>query len=531
MKALCKKSTLRAGRPRSKTVAAPELEKLQDTNCPSSVQQQIINHTPLSSSCGTNRTSISQVRCAPFLHYGLGEAAVDEETRYQLDDQSHTLNEEAEEISTNSQLQIDVCTLVTEITYSRTEHTDNDLTTSFETTFNTLLDSTNAIGEETLDTSSASFFGAHYSSKFSDEATKDVSPLLIKAEDSNASFGEARPQFMIHAKRSLSADVASNSSHEAQSHSTPVSSDVFGATRESSEAIDSSSSLLIGRNQRHKMNKPVACIAPRRRMTVASEPRHDRQQIDKEKGRQVHEPAECHIVSHRSIELSGEQSYAFQELIQGSLKRPSHFNASVSDNQHDSVVSIDAALGYGRMSPSGERDSDNCLLCDLCGGLAKRLTTMEPCGHRACSVCCQSGINQVTATPPRPHTCAACHQLVISITLHKENNQSPLLDIPDISSGHERHGDDRIENFVESGMTFEVNRKSRTGPATLLQSSISNPVCRPFSSFSSSAYVDTYMSIDCKGGGSPTQFVHRYKDACRERSCSNYFSYKSASEK
>jgi hypothetical protein len=111
---------------------------------------------------------------------------------------------------------------------------------------------------------------------------------------------------------------------------------------------------------------------------------------------------------------------AFQQLIQSMAKeRPSH-SALLSDVEPVAMESIDAVLDYRRSSPSSMPCEAATPSCDLCGALARRLTILEPCGHFACAACCSSGLNQVTATPPRPHVCASCHCHVHGITLYKK---------------------------------------------------------------------------------------------------------------
>lgn len=57
--------------------------------------------------------------------------------------------------------------------------------------------------------------------------------------------------------------------------------------------------------------------------------------------------------------------------------------------------------------------------CELCGAKSSLLTTLFPCCHRACSFCMSSGLNQVSTSPPRDHTCAACGTHVDDIEIDK----------------------------------------------------------------------------------------------------------------
>lgn len=87
------------------------------------------------------------------------------------------------------------------------------------------------------------------------------------------------------------------------------------------------------------------------------------------------------------------------------------------DEVHPSAVA--SALQYYRTSPSRPPtyDGGQRLPCELCGALILRWAILLPCGHRACTACCCSGVNQVSTTPPREHTCAACSTPVQGISL------------------------------------------------------------------------------------------------------------------
>lgn len=118
--------------------------------------------------------------------------------------------------------------------------------------------------------------------------------------------------------------------------------------------------------------------------------------------------------------ITSDQSVmAFQELIDAIRnERPIKSNA-IEEATPAEPQSIGAVLAYQRHSPTGHRLNEVGQECELCGSVALRLTILEPCGHLSCAVCCSSGLNQVTATPPRPHLCAACHTPVVGITLRK----------------------------------------------------------------------------------------------------------------
>lgn len=57
--------------------------------------------------------------------------------------------------------------------------------------------------------------------------------------------------------------------------------------------------------------------------------------------------------------------------------------------------------------------------CELCGAKSSLLTILFPCCHRACSICMSSGLSQVSTSPPRDHTCAACGTYVNDIGIDK----------------------------------------------------------------------------------------------------------------
>lgn len=132
--------------------------------------------------------------------------------------------------------------------------------------------------------------------------------------------------------------------------------------------------------------------------------------------------------SRGDMVTSDQSVMAFQELIDAIRnERPTKSNA-IEEATPAEPQSIGAVLAYQRHSPSGHHPSEVGQECELCGSVALRLTILEPCGHLSCAVCCSSGLNQVTATPPRPHLCAACHTPVAGITLRKgpTSQESPV---------------------------------------------------------------------------------------------------------
>ncbi|PWN49699.1 hypothetical protein IE53DRAFT_131432 [Violaceomyces palustris] len=99
------------------------------------------------------------------------------------------------------------------------------------------------------------------------------------------------------------------------------------------------------------------------------------------------------------------------------------------------------ALDCHRSSPSRLTVKvDGKSPCELCGALSVCLTTLHPCNHRACAVCCSSGINQVSTSPPRRHVCATCQVPVESISLPPR--QATILETSGLASGkHQPHYD------------------------------------------------------------------------------------------
>ncbi|CAO1629356.1 unnamed protein product [Parajaminaea phylloscopi] len=82
-------------------------------------------------------------------------------------------------------------------------------------------------------------------------------------------------------------------------------------------------------------------------------------------------------------------------------------------------LTVASSLRYHRASPTHTSLLEACnrLPCELCGALILNWAILLPCGHRACTACCCSGVNQVSTTPPRKHTCAACQTIVENISL------------------------------------------------------------------------------------------------------------------
>jgi hypothetical protein len=120
---------------------------------------------------------------------------------------------------------------------------------------------------------------------------------------------------------------------------------------------------------------------------------------------------------------------AFQELVDQIVRSPT---------TGTEAVAVAAAVGAGefrRLSPSLSSPKTTMKSsCDLCGSLCLVLTTLEPCGHRACPTCTSSGINQVSTSPPRKHTCASCHTPVEGISLGmRERSGSTASDMTNTS--------------------------------------------------------------------------------------------------
>lgn len=99
---------------------------------------------------------------------------------------------------------------------------------------------------------------------------------------------------------------------------------------------------------------------------------------------------------------------------------PHQHHHELHEPRSEGNVAITASnLQYHRKSPTRApiHEFDTSLPCELCGSLVLRWAILLPCGHRACTACCCSGVNQVSTTPPRPHTCAACQICVTGIAL------------------------------------------------------------------------------------------------------------------
>lgn len=141
----------------------------------------------------------------------------------------------------------------------------------------------------------------------------------------------------------------------------------------------------------------------------------------------------AHSSSSASTPEEEEESLnALQHLIQDMTKKRAQHSAVLENIQPVDDQSINAVMEYRSASPTGKHDrTKSSPTCDLCGAIALRMTILEPCRHWACAACCSSGLNQVTATPPRPHVCAACHTPVKGISLRKSSvSETPTKKTP-----------------------------------------------------------------------------------------------------
>ncbi|PWN38028.1 uncharacterized protein FA14DRAFT_22235 [Meira miltonrushii] len=133
-------------------------------------------------------------------------------------------------------------------------------------------------------------------------------------------------------------------------------------------------------------------------------------------------PAAHSSSSASTPEEEDESLNALQHLIQGMTKDRAQHSAILQQIQPVGDQGISAVMEYRSASPTGKHDRSNSgPTCDLCGAIALRMTILEPCRHWSCAACCSSGLNQVTATPPRPHVCAACNTPVKGISLRKSS--------------------------------------------------------------------------------------------------------------
>lgn len=143
-------------------------------------------------------------------------------------------------------------------------------------------------------------------------------------------------------------------------------------------------------------------------------------------------PAAHSSSSASTPEEEDESLNALQHLIQGMTKDRAQHSAVLQEIEPVGDQGISAVMEYRSASPTGKHDRSNSgPTCDLCGAIALRMTILEPCRHWACAACCSSGLNQVTATPPRPHVCAACHTPVRGISLRKSSvSETPTKRVP-----------------------------------------------------------------------------------------------------
>lgn len=224
----------------------------------------------------------------------------------------------------------------------------------------------------------------------------------------------------------------------------PSFQDVFGprvpVEKDNIEPAGDSSKLLERKTQKDEEHRP----AQPRRMTIGSAPnsvlRPSRPQ-EKLRGRQslcAVDESPVHTTNERYRESVIESNVhadaktpsrddslrAFQQLIQSISKNRTNRSAMLQEVPAIDSDSMGAILEYRRSSPTSMTAQSATPSCELCGSVARRLTILEPCGHYACAACCSSGLNQVTASPPRAHVCAACHAPVHGITLHK-GSESP----------------------------------------------------------------------------------------------------------
>ncbi|PWN42385.1 hypothetical protein IE81DRAFT_347486 [Ceraceosorus guamensis] len=115
--------------------------------------------------------------------------------------------------------------------------------------------------------------------------------------------------------------------------------------------------------------------------------------------------------------------------------------------------------------------------CQLCGCYCRYLTTLNPCGHQACATCTSNGINQVSASPPRPHTCANCLVPVQGISLassiaHGTSGAAPkvpsdtsaLADSSKIARS-EQHRNVKVDSPTDEARVRTISRNQEPGNA------------------------------------------------------------------
>ncbi|CEH17678.1 Zinc finger, RING/FYVE/PHD-type [Ceraceosorus bombacis] len=146
---------------------------------------------------------------------------------------------------------------------------------------------------------------------------------------------------------------------------------------------------------------------------------------------------------------------------------------------------IAAAIGagiYRRASPLERVDETDPMPsdlteCQLCGCYCRYLTTLKPCGHQACATCTSNGINQVSASPPRPHTCANCLVPVQGISLSSGiahgttgtaptalNDTSALADSSEIARS-EQHRSVKVDSSTDEARVRTISRNQEPSNA------------------------------------------------------------------
>lgn len=128
---------------------------------------------------------------------------------------------------------------------------------------------------------------------------------------------------------------------------------------------------------------------------------------------------------YRTVETGGEQRISALQALIRSLTQSTGAPATVLQAiSKDSLAwsndaGIQAILEYRQTSPTALKRNPAPAFCQACGAQVRRLIQLLPCKHLACAACCASGLNKVTANPPRPHTCAGCQNAVDGIELNK----------------------------------------------------------------------------------------------------------------
>ena len=122
--------------------------------------------------------------------------------------------------------------------------------------------------------------------------------------------------------------------------------------------------------------------------------------------------------------------------------------------------------------------------CELCGVKASLLTILQPCGHKACSSCTSSGLNQVSTSPPRPHICAACQSPVEGISLPSRDRSHSTASAASWTSTSLSYGDSASTASLTSPENYAARFRNDL-PATPSESPLISASGAPIKMFAS----------------------------------------------